>query len=108
MCRCARTTSSSSSTSRSRSRNGRAPYACPDSLPWKGRESGGGQHGAKCRVLMIAYILRSIAQAILVMLAVALLAFSMFRFVGDPVANMVGQEASLKERAELAERLGLN
>ena len=32
----------------------------------------------------------------------------MFRFVGDPVANMVGQEASLQERAELAERLGLN
>ena len=57
---------------------------------------------------MIAYILRSLAQAVLVMLAVALLAFSMFRFVGDPVANMVGQEASLKERAELAERLGLN
>src|SRR5215210_3247495 len=57
---------------------------------------------------MIAYILRSLAQAIMVMLAVALLAFSMFRFVGDPVANMVGQEASLKERAELAERLGLN
>jgi peptide/nickel transport system permease protein len=57
---------------------------------------------------MIAYILRSIAQAVMVMLAVALLAFSMFRFVGDPVANMVGQEASLKERAELAERLGLN
>jgi peptide/nickel transport system permease protein len=42
------------------------------------------------------------------MLAVALIAFSMFRFVGDPVANMVGQEASLKERAELTERLGLN
>ncbi len=57
---------------------------------------------------MIAYTLRSLAQAIMVMLAVALLAFSMFRFVGDPVANMVGQEASLKERAELAERLGLN
>jgi peptide/nickel transport system permease protein len=32
----------------------------------------------------------------------------MFRFVGDPVANMVGQEASLQERQELAERLGLN
>ena len=57
---------------------------------------------------MIAYTLRSLAQAVMVMLAVALLAFSMFRFVGDPVANMVGQEASLKERAELAERLGLN
>jgi peptide/nickel transport system permease protein len=56
---------------------------------------------------VIAYVLRSLAQAVLVMLAVALLAFSMFRFVGDPVANMVGQEASLQEREELAERLGL-
>ena len=57
---------------------------------------------------MIAYILRSLAQAVMVMLAVALIAFSMFRFVGDPVANMVGQEASVAERAELADRLGLN
>ena len=57
---------------------------------------------------MIAYALRSLAQAVVVMLAVALLAFSMFRFVGDPVANMVGQEASVAERAELTERLGLN
>jgi peptide/nickel transport system permease protein len=57
---------------------------------------------------MIAYVLRSLAQAIVVMLAVALIAFSMFRFVGDPVANMVGQEASVAERQELAQRLGLN
>ena len=57
---------------------------------------------------MIAYTVRSLAQAVLVMLAVALLAFTMFRFVGDPVANMVGQEASVADRAELAERLGLN
>jgi peptide/nickel transport system permease protein len=57
---------------------------------------------------MIAYVLRSLAQAIVVMLAVALIAFSMFRFVGDPVANMVGQEASLAEREQLAQRLGLN
>lgn len=57
---------------------------------------------------MIAYILRSTAQAILVLLAVGLIAFSMFRFVGDPVANMVGQEASQADRRELAERLGLN
>jgi peptide/nickel transport system permease protein len=57
---------------------------------------------------MIAYVLRSLVQAVVVMLAVALIAFSMFRFVGDPVANMVGQEASLAERAALAQRLGLN
>jgi len=57
---------------------------------------------------MIAYLLRSLAQAIVVMLAVALCAFAMFRFVGDPIANMVGQEASVAERQELAQRLGLN
>lgn len=57
---------------------------------------------------MVAYILRSCAQAVLVLLAVGLIAFSMFRFVGDPVANMVGQEASQADRRELAERLGLN
>src|SRR5262245_23856531 len=57
---------------------------------------------------MIAYVLRSLVQALVVMLAVALIAFTMFRFVGDPVSNLVGQEASLSDRAELAERLGLN
>ena len=57
---------------------------------------------------MIAYILRSLAQAVVVMLAVALIAFAMFRFVGDPIASMVGQEASVAERTELAERLGLD
>src|SRR5687767_2597807 len=57
---------------------------------------------------MIAYALRSLLQAVLVMLAVALLAFTMFRFVGDPVSNMMGQEATIADRAELAERLGLN
>ncbi|GGK41531.1 ABC transporter permease [Salinarimonas ramus] len=56
---------------------------------------------------MIAYILRSLAQGALVLLAVAFIAFSMFRFVGDPVANMVGQEATLQDRQELRERLGL-
>lgn len=57
---------------------------------------------------MVAYVLRSVAQAVLVLLVVGLIAFSMFRFVGDPVANLVGQEASQADRLELAERLGLN
>lgn len=42
------------------------------------------------------------------MLVVALISFTMFRFVGDPVAQMVGQDTSLAERAELREKLGLN
>jgi peptide/nickel transport system permease protein len=57
---------------------------------------------------MLAYIVRSLVQAIVVMLAVALIAFAMFRYVGDPIASMVGQEASVADRAALAERLGLN
>ena len=57
---------------------------------------------------MIAYVARSLAQAVVVMLAVTLIAFAMFRYVGDPIANMVGQETSVADRAALAERLGLN
>ena len=57
---------------------------------------------------MTAYILRRIAQSVIVMLAVGLVAFSLFRFVGDPVATMMGQEASQADRAELRDRLGLN
>lgn len=57
---------------------------------------------------MFAYALRSLVLGLLVLVTVAFIAFSMFRFVGDPVANMVGQEATLQDRQELAERLGLN
>jgi peptide/nickel transport system permease protein len=51
---------------------------------------------------------RALAQAIAVLMAVALIAFSMFRYVGDPVANMVGPETTKEEIRDLRERLGLN
>jgi peptide/nickel transport system permease protein len=57
---------------------------------------------------MLAYILRRIVQSVLVMLVVALVSFSLFRFVGDPVATMMGQEASQADREALRDRLGLN
>jgi peptide/nickel transport system permease protein len=57
---------------------------------------------------MIALTIRRLIQSVIVMLVVALLAFTMFRYVGDPVAMMVGQETSLEERAALREKLGLN
>lgn len=56
---------------------------------------------------MTPFVIRRLLQAILVMLVVALVAFSLFRYVGDPVHNMVGQEATLLDRQELRERLGL-
>lgn len=42
------------------------------------------------------------------MIAVALVSFMLFNFVGDPVDNMVGQEASFEEREDMRDRLGLN
>ncbi len=57
---------------------------------------------------MIALIIRRSIQSVVVMLVVALLAFTMFRYVGDPVAMLVGQETSLVERAALRDKLGLN
>jgi peptide/nickel transport system permease protein len=57
---------------------------------------------------MIALIIRRSYQSVVVMLVVALLAFTMFRYVGDPVAMMVGQDTSLEQRAEMRESLGLN
>ncbi|MEH6548261.1 MAG: ABC transporter permease, partial [Sneathiella sp.] len=57
---------------------------------------------------MISFIFKRLLQSIVVMLVVALIAFSMFRYVGDPVNNMVGQDTTDVERAELTEQLGLN
>ena len=57
---------------------------------------------------MPAFILRRLLQSVLVMLTVALVAFGLFRYIGDPVNNMVGQEATMAEREALRESLGLN
>ena len=57
---------------------------------------------------MTALVLRRLLQSIVVMLVVALMAFTIFRYVGDPVAMMVGQETSLEERAQLRVTLGLD
>jgi len=56
---------------------------------------------------MLAFIIRRMIQSVVVMFFVALLAFAMFRFVGDPVHQMVGIETSLEEREELRVKLGL-
>ncbi len=57
---------------------------------------------------MINYFLKRLLQSVLVMLIVAFVSFSLFNFVGDPVHNMVGQEASMEKREEIREKLGLN
>jgi len=42
------------------------------------------------------------------MLAVGLIAFALFRYVGDPVVFMLGQEATPEQRAQLTQQLGLD
>ena len=57
---------------------------------------------------MPAFVLRRLAQAGLVMLAVAFIAFMLFQFVGDPVTNLVGQDATPEQRTQLRADLGLD
>lgn len=57
---------------------------------------------------MLSFVARRLLQSVFVMLAVSLIAFTLFRFVGDPVAQMVGQETSLEDQARIRDSLGLN
>src|SRR5450631_307356 len=57
---------------------------------------------------VLAFILRRILQSVAVMLVVAFIAFGLFNFTGDPVSFMVGQDATLEERAKIRTDLGLD
>lgn len=57
---------------------------------------------------MIAFILRRLAQSVIVMLVVALIAFLIFRYVGDPIVSMVGVDTRLEDQEIMRDRLGLN
>jgi peptide/nickel transport system permease protein len=57
---------------------------------------------------MLAFAIRRLIQALGVMLVVALISFVMFRFVGDPVSQLVGVDTPPEQRALLREQLGLN
>jgi len=57
---------------------------------------------------MLSHILRRLAQSLMVMAAVSLISFSLFNFVGDPVNNMVGQEATREDRVQIRQDLGLD
>jgi len=57
---------------------------------------------------MLAFIIQRLLQAVVVMLSVSFVSFALFQFVGDPINNMVGQDATEAQRELLRERLGLN
>lgn len=57
---------------------------------------------------MFAFILRRLAQAVIVMVSVALIAFMLFQYVGDPVVFLLGQDATAEQIRELRSDLGLD
>jgi peptide/nickel transport system permease protein len=57
---------------------------------------------------MLAFVVRRLLQAVLVMLTVAFVAFLLFQYVGDPVNQMLGQDATPEDRARLRTDLGLD
>ena len=57
---------------------------------------------------MLVFILRRLAQAIVVMVTVAFIAFMLFQYVGDPVTSLLGQDATQEQRDQLRRDLGLD
>jgi peptide/nickel transport system permease protein len=57
---------------------------------------------------MLAFFIQRLLQAVLVMIAVGFIAFSLFNFVGDPVSLMLPPEATTADRDEVRKSLGLD
>ena len=57
---------------------------------------------------MLAFILRRLIQAVIVMVTVAFIAFMLFQYVGDPVVFLLGQDATPEQIRELRAQLGLD
>jgi peptide/nickel transport system permease protein len=57
---------------------------------------------------MIAFVLRRLIQAVIVMVVVAFIAFLLFQYVGDPVVFLLGQDAKPDQIRELRAALGLD
>ncbi|PIE67360.1 MAG: ABC transporter permease [Deltaproteobacteria bacterium] len=57
---------------------------------------------------MFVFIVRRLIQAVLVMLVISLVGFSIKDQIGDPVRDLVGERVTPAERAVIAEQMGLN
>ena len=57
---------------------------------------------------MIAFLVRRVLQAVGVFFAVGVIAFTMFRFVGDPVNQIVSIDTPYEERVKIRASLGLD
>ncbi len=58
--------------------------------------------------MMLRFLLGRLANAAVVMVLVSMLSFSLFNFIGDPVSNLVGENATVNERDAMRHALGLD
>ncbi|WP_427913878.1 ABC transporter permease [Ramlibacter sp. MMS24-I3-19] len=57
---------------------------------------------------MLAFLLRRLLQAVIVMVVVAFIAFLLFQYVGDPVVFLLGQDARPEQIRQMRADLGLD
>ena len=57
---------------------------------------------------MLTHLLRRLGQSVLVLLAVSFIAFGVFRHIGDPTISLLGEDATVEERAALTAELGFD
>jgi len=57
---------------------------------------------------MFAFIVRRVIQAIIVMLVISLVGFSIQHQIGDPIRDLVGERVTPAEREVIRDQLGLN
>ena len=57
---------------------------------------------------MLTYIIRRIAQSLIVLLAVSMICFVIFQYLGDPVITLAGRYATQEQQETVRESLGLN
>ena len=57
---------------------------------------------------MLTYIVKRFFQGLFVLLAVSLICFVIFRYLGDPVATMAGRYATFKQQQEVRKAFGLD
>ena len=57
---------------------------------------------------MLARLLGRLGQSVLVLLVVSMVSFLVFRYIGDPTVSLLGEDASVAERAALLQELGFD
>ncbi|MGJ7530316.1 ABC transporter permease [Variovorax sp. GB1P17] len=57
---------------------------------------------------MLVHLLRRLGQSVLVLLAVSFVSFLVFRHIGDPTISLLGEDATVEERAALTAELGFD